>query len=109
MWVLKVYRDVVADGRGKKPVDPHEVLRPRDPREFRQEDIGYLTKHVRLKEWIATVRSRYAFIAHLDADEQCWAQCNERDHHEVDTALASFRGAHLKHEQRGRPRAKRPT
>src|SRR5271170_6033940 len=34
-----------------------------------------------------------AFIAHLDADEQCWAQCNERDHHEVDTALASFRGA----------------
>jgi predicted nucleotidyltransferase component of viral defense system len=91
LWVLKVYRDVVADGRGGKPVDPHEVLRPRDAREFHQEDIGYLTKPVRLKEWIETVRSRYAFIARLDADEQRWAQCNERDHHEVDTALGSFR------------------
>jgi len=50
LWVLKVYRDVVADGRGTKPVDPHEVLRPRDEREFRQEDIGYLTKPVRLNE-----------------------------------------------------------
>jgi uncharacterized protein len=97
LWVLKVYRDVVADGRGKKPLDPREVLRPRDPREFRQEDIGYLTKPVRLKEWISTLCSRYTFIARLDADEQRWAQCNERDHREVDTALASFRGAHLKH------------
>ena len=78
LWVLKVYRDVVVDGRGTKPVDPHEVLRPRDEREFRQEDIGYLTKPVRLKEWIATVRSRYAFIAHLEVDEQRWA----RHHHE---------------------------
>jgi len=98
LWVLKVYRDVVVDGRGTKPVDPREVLRPRDEREFRQEDIGYLTKPVRLKEWIATVRSRYAFIAHLDADEQRWAQCNERDHREVDMALASFRGAHMNRE-----------
>jgi uncharacterized protein len=93
LWVLKVYRDVVVDGRGTKPVDPHEVLRPRDEREFRQEDIGYLTKPVRLKEWIATVRGRYAFIAHLEADEQRWAQCNERDRWEVNTALASFRNA----------------
>ena len=98
LWVLKVYRDVVVDGRGTKPVDPHEVLRPRDEREFRQEDIGYLTKPVRLKEWIATVRSRYAFIGHLEADEQRWAQCNERDQREVDTALASFRGADVNHE-----------
>jgi len=91
LWVLKVYRDVVVDGRGTKPVDPQEILRPRDEREFRQEDIGYLTKPVRLKDWIATIRSRYAFLTHLDADEQRWAQCNERDLHEVETALASFR------------------
>jgi len=93
LWVLKVYRDVVADGRGKKPVDPHEVLRARVASEFRQEDIGYLTKPVQLNEWIATVCSRYTFVADLDADEQRWAQCNERDHYEVDTALASFASA----------------
>ena len=90
LWVLKVYRDVVVDCRGTKPVDPQEILRPRDEREFRQEDIGYLTKPVRLKDWIATIRSRYAFLNHLDADEQRWAQCNERDLREVETALASF-------------------
>ncbi|GJO06759.1 hypothetical protein NJB18091_48410 [Mycobacterium marinum] len=90
LWVLKVYRDVVVDGRGTKPVDPDEVLGPRDEREFRREDIGYLTKPVRIKEWIANIRSRYGFLAHLDADEQRWAQCNERDIHAVETALASF-------------------
>jgi predicted nucleotidyltransferase component of viral defense system len=91
LWVLKVYRDVVVDTRGSKPVDPQEILRPRDESEFRREDIGYLTKPVRLKDWIAIIRSRYAFLAHLDAAEQRWAQCNERDLHEVETALASFR------------------
>lgn len=91
LWVLKVYRDVVVDGRGTKPVDPQEVLRPRHEREFRREDIGYLTRPVRLNEWIATIRDRYAFVAYLDADEQRWAQCNERDLHEVETALTSFR------------------
>ena len=91
LWVLKVYRDVVVDGRGTKPVEPQEILKPRDEREFRREDIGYLTRPVRLAEWIAIIRSRYAFLAHLDADEQRWAQCNERDLHDVETALASFR------------------
>jgi predicted nucleotidyltransferase component of viral defense system len=91
LWVLKVYRDVVVDTRGTKPVDPQEILRPRDESEFRREDIGYLTKPVRLKDWLAIIRSRYAFLAHLDAAEQRWAQCNERDLHEVETALASFR------------------
>ncbi len=88
---LNVYRDVVVDGRGTKPVDPQEVLRPRHEREFRREDIGYLTRPVRLKDWIATIRSRCSFLAHLDADEQRWTLCSERDLHEVETALASFR------------------
>jgi len=89
-WVLKVYRDVVVDGRGTKPVSPNDVLRPRDARDFREEDIGYLTRPVRLNEWIATVRSRYAFIPELDANERRWVDCNERDRYEVHTALASF-------------------
>jgi uncharacterized protein len=101
LWVLKVYRDVVADGRGEMPVDHREVLKAREASEFRQEDIGYLTKPVQLKEWIATVRGRYAFIDDLDADEQRWARCNERDHYEVDTALASFRGADMKARRQG--------
>lgn len=90
LWVLKVYRDVVVDGRGAKPVDPLEVLGHRDASQFRREDIGYLTKPVRIDEWIATVRSRYAFIAELNTDERRWVQCNERDRYEVETALASF-------------------
>jgi predicted nucleotidyltransferase component of viral defense system len=35
LWVLKVYRDIVVDGRGTKPVDSAEVLRPRNATEFR--------------------------------------------------------------------------
>jgi hypothetical protein len=66
---------------------------PREAREFRQEDIGYLTKPVHLTEWITVVRSRYAFIAQLDVDERRWAECNERDLYEVNTALASFHRA----------------
>jgi uncharacterized protein len=49
LWVLKVYRDIVVDGRGTKPVDSAEMLRPRNATEFRHEDIGYLTKPVRLR------------------------------------------------------------
>jgi uncharacterized protein len=91
LWVLKVYRDVVVDGRGTKPVSPNDVLKSRDARDFGQEDIGYLTKPIRLDQWIATVRSRYDFITQLDADERRWIDCNERDLYEVDKALASFR------------------
>jgi len=91
LWVLKVYRDIVVDGRGTKPIDPDDVLTVRTASEFRPEDIGYLTKPVRLDEWIATVRERYAFIGELDDAERRWAQCNRRDQHEVEIALASFR------------------
>lgn len=89
LWVLKVYRDVVVDGRGNAPIDAVDVLRPRTTANFRTEDIGYLTTPVRIDEWIATVRTRYAFLAHLDADEHRWAACNARDLHEVTTALAA--------------------
>jgi hypothetical protein len=89
LWVLTVYRDVVVDGRGVKPVDPAEVLRSRTAQDFRSEDIGYLTRLVRTDEWIGTVRGRYAFIAELDTDER-WVECNERDLYEVEKALETI-------------------
>ena len=90
LWVLKVYRDVVVDGRGTKPIDPAEVLANRTAKDFRPEDIGYLTKPVRIDEWIATVRTRYAFLADLDARERRWVEGNERDIYEVETNLAEI-------------------
>ena len=90
LWVLKVYRDIVVDGRGGKPIDPADVLSHRVSSSFRPEDIGYLTKPVRIDEWIATVQSRYAFLTELDASEHRWAECNERDLYEVESTLAAF-------------------
>jgi uncharacterized protein len=91
LWVLKVYRDIVVDDRGDKPFSPNDVLRPRTASDFRDEDIGYLTKPVRIDDWIGVVRSRYAFLTELNADERRWLDCNERHRYEVDTELASFR------------------
>lgn len=90
LWVLKVYRDVVVDGRGTKPVHPDDILHERTADEFHPEDIGYLTKPVRTDKWISTVRTRYAFLAELTSDERRWVQCNERERYEVETALASL-------------------
>ena len=89
LWVLKIYRDIVVDGRGNKPIDPGRITKTRSADDFRREDIGYLTKPVRMNEWIETVRVRYAFIANLDPDEMRWTACNERDRHEVETLLAA--------------------
>lgn len=90
LWVLKVYRDIVVDGRGAKPIDPAGVLATRAAKDFRPEDIGYLTKPVHIDDWIATVRTRYAFLADLNARERRWAECNERDLYEVETTLAEI-------------------
>lgn len=90
LWVLKVYRDILVDRRGNKPIDPADVLAARTAKDFRTEDIGYLTKPVRIDDWIATVRKRYAFLADLDVEERRWAECNERDLYEVETALADI-------------------
>ncbi|MCI1691652.1 MAG: nucleotidyl transferase AbiEii/AbiGii toxin family protein [Actinomyces sp.] len=90
LWVLKVYRDVVADGRGTPPIEPDDILAARTSSDFRPEDIGYLTKPVRIDEWIATVRTHYAFLADFDADEYRWTQCNGGDRYEVETTLATI-------------------
>lgn len=87
LWVLKVFRDIVIDGRGTKPIDASDVLEVRTAKRFRPEDIGYLTRPIKIDEWIATVRSRYYYLAALTEQERRWAECNERDRHEVVTAL----------------------
>ena len=90
LWVLKTYRDIVGDGRGQGPIDPADVLWPRTAKEFDREDIGYLTQPVRMDEWIATVRARYAFLADLDDDEQRWCQCDRRDEYAVTSELRTI-------------------
>jgi uncharacterized protein len=90
LWVLKVYRDVIHDGRGDKPLTAEQVLRPRAVEDFAREDIGYLTKPVAIAEWIATVRERYAFLACMTDDEHRWADCNAREDWEVSQALMAL-------------------
>ncbi|MBM7789957.1 nucleotidyl transferase AbiEii/AbiGii toxin family protein [Tenggerimyces flavus] len=90
LWVLKVFRDIVVDDRGTKPIDPDDVLAPRTAKDFRPEDIGYLTKPVRIDEWIAIVGTRYAFLDDLDARERRLAEFNERDLYEVEKTLAEI-------------------
>ena len=86
LWVLKVWRDVVDDGRGSKPLDPAEVLRERREQEFAPESIGKLTRPVEIQVWERRVRTRFAFLADLDEAEQRWATCNARDRGEVQAA-----------------------
>jgi predicted nucleotidyltransferase component of viral defense system len=93
LWVLKVYRDVIHDRRGDKPLTAEQVLRERTVEEFAREDIGYLTKPVAVAEWIDTIRRRYQFLRDMTEDEQRWAQCNARHDREVTQALE-----HLGHE-----------
>ncbi len=90
LWVLKTYRDVVIDGRGEKPIDPKDILRPREVDEFRGEDIGYLTQPVRIAEWIQTVETRYEFLSKVDATQEQFLKCNERDSFAVESALRDF-------------------
>ncbi|MBS1836688.1 MAG: nucleotidyl transferase AbiEii/AbiGii toxin family protein [Actinobacteria bacterium] len=94
MWVIKVYLDVVDDRRGNRPLVADEVLRERAPSEFVPEDIGYLTQPVDIPGWLTTVRRRFDFLRHLDADEQQWATCNPGHRYEVDsTGMAPFLGS----------------
>ena len=87
LWVLKVWGDIVDDGRGHKPADPAEVLRPRSSTDFAPESIGKLTRPVDVDGWERHVRQRFAFLADLDEDEQRWIRCDPRHRHEIDTAI----------------------
>ncbi len=89
LWVLKVWGDVVDDGRGTKPLDPADVLAPRTEGDFAPESIGKLTRPVDLTTWEQRVRARFGFLADLDDDEKRWAACDPRHRHEVDLAIQS--------------------
>ena len=90
LWVLKVWGDVVDDGRGTKPADPDEVLHQRRERDYQPDSIGVLTRPVDITAWEARVRTRFQFLAQLDDDERRWATCDERHRREVDSALEAL-------------------
>jgi len=90
LWVLKVWGDVVDDGRGDRPLDPHDVLRERRPQDFVPDSIGVLTRPVELARWEARVRARFQFLANLDENERRWAACDARHRREVEDALAAL-------------------
>lgn len=91
LWVLKVWGDVVDDRLGAGPLDPNDVLHERRERDFRPDSIGVLTRPVDLITWEARVRTRFRFLADLDADETRWASCDERHRREVEAELARIR------------------
>ena len=93
LWVLKVWGDVVDDGRGTKPADPDEVLHHRRERDYQPDSIGVLTRPVDITAWEARVRTRFQFLAELDDDERRWAACDERHRREVDAALGALHRA----------------
>ena len=81
LWVLKVWADVVDDGRGMRPLDPADVLTRRQEKDFAQDSIGKLTQPVDLAAWERKVRARFTFIADFDDSERQWALCDPRDRH----------------------------
>jgi hypothetical protein len=87
--VLKVWADVVEDGRGDRPAEPDDVLAPRSESDFAADSIGKLTQPVDLERWERIVRERFGFLAALDEDEQRWAACDPRHRREIETAIAS--------------------
>lgn len=93
LWVLKVWGDVVNDGRGSPPVDPSDVLTQLPASVFKQESIGLLVDPAEIPRWEGQIRGRFGFLADLDSDESRWAACSQRDTYEVAQALAAIGGA----------------
>ena len=89
LWVLKVWGDVVDDGRGDKPADPADILEPRSEGDFAPDSIGKLTQPVDLRRWERVVRERFEFLVALDEDERRWAACDPRHRHEIESAISA--------------------
>ncbi len=87
LWVLKVWGDVIDDGRGEKPLSPADVLRARNAESFAPDSIGKLTRPVDIPAWEQTVRDRYGFLADLDEEENRWTACDPRHRAEIEEAL----------------------
>lgn len=89
LWVLKVWGDVVDDGRRSRPLDPADVLDVRSGKDFAPESIGKLTQPVDIETWERHVRGRFGFLRDLDDSELRWARCDPRHRAEVDSAIRS--------------------
>ncbi len=89
LWVLKVWGDVVDDGRGDKPADPANILNPRSEGDFAPDSIGKLTQPVDLQRWERIVRARFDFLTDLDDDEGSWVACDPRHRREVEAAITA--------------------
>jgi predicted nucleotidyltransferase component of viral defense system len=89
LWVLKVYSDVVEDGRGTKALQASDVLAERDLKDLLTAEIGVLTQPKDIPGWEAKVRARFAFLSHMDELEMRIASCNARHLQEVQALLGS--------------------
>jgi uncharacterized protein len=92
LWVLKVWADVVDDGRGAKPLSASDVLTEYREQDFAPESIGVLTQPIDIPAWERRARSRFAFLADLDADEQQIALCDPRDRRLHAALVGDLRG-----------------
>lgn len=90
LLVLKVWHDVVDDGLGSLPFDPAEIVSEVDVRRMLSEDIGLLTQPVEPATWLATVRSRYAFVTKTDVVESRLVRCSPGDRYEVSQLVAAL-------------------
>jgi predicted nucleotidyltransferase component of viral defense system len=78
-WVQKVFGDVVIDKRWDRSFEPADVLRPRPAHAIDEETIGFLIHPTDVAKWEREFRTRYAFLADLDADDLRWSDCDPRD------------------------------
>ncbi|MEX0832421.1 MAG: nucleotidyl transferase AbiEii/AbiGii toxin family protein [Actinomycetota bacterium] len=91
LLVLKVWHDFVDDGLGSRPFDPGEIVPDIDARRLPPEDIGLLTQPVDPVAWLATVRTRFAFVTQFDEAEQRVARCNPGDRYQISQLVARLR------------------
>lgn len=91
LTVLKVWHDVLIEGRGAAPFDPTVIVRARASNEFEAEAIGYLTKPVDIVAWLAAVSDRYRFVIDLTLEERQVARCIFRDRELVEKMIAELR------------------
>jgi uncharacterized protein len=96
LWVLKVWADVLDDGRGTPPLSPADVLTARHERDFDPESIGTLTQPIDIAGWERRVRQRFGFLIDLDPDEAKWAAVDPRHRGEIEQAIRDL--AHPDHQ-----------
>ncbi len=91
LLVLKVWQDVVDDRIGEAPFDPSAIVAGRPSEAFAEEDIGLLTQPIDVPGWILQLRSRYAFVTDLDAEEKAIARCSAGDRYRVNEMIERLR------------------